>query len=68
MGKNLRNPSSSRAASAAGKVLSKPSKTAKTLAASVLTQRLSKASVTSKRVIKETSSDHSDALKRLVDR
>lgn len=62
---------SKRTASAASRVLKEPthsSTKAKSVAASTLTQKPTKASAGSERVIKGVSQEHRDALKRLVDR
>jgi RNA 3'-terminal phosphate cyclase len=51
-----------------GVVVSSNKKTQKSSAASTLAQRGKEATKTSRQVLKEVSSQHHDALKRLVDR
>ena len=62
---------SKKVASAASRVLKEPKNataTSKSLAGSALTQNPSMASARSRQVISEVSSEHSEALKRLVNR
>jgi hypothetical protein len=71
MAKNVNTSRTVRSTGSGQFVLQEPAKSgqsAKTIAGSALTQRASKASAGSVRVIKDVSTEHRDALKRLVDR
>jgi hypothetical protein len=71
MAKNVNTSGMVRSSGSGQFVLKEPAKTgqsANAVAGSALTQRSGKASAGSVRVIKDVSTEHRDALKRLVDR